>query len=354
MESSSQVQTSLAAAMTLGLKEGNFYRNARLRALNYLLTYPQGCSANCSYCGLSKSRKKSETFIRVSWPTYPLQVLIERSREVTDQVHRVCVSMVTHPKALADLCAAAKQVREQTPYPVSALITPTLVKTFDQMEEIRKAGVDRVGIAIDTATPELFDQYRGKQVKGPHSWEDYWRGVRQAVEVFGPGRVGIHLVVGLGETEQEMVSVIQEAQDLGALTHLFSFFPERGTALENHPQPPLGAYRRIQLARYLINHSLSRQEKMKFNEFGQITEFGLDKEKLEQIISEGEAFMTSGCPGLDGKVACNRPYGNERPSQPIRNFPFPPEEQDRRDIREQLAHYEKGDGVYERGEKGLA
>ena len=333
------VQTSLAAAMTLGFKEGLFYRNARLRALNLLLTYDQGCSANCSYCGLSRSRKKSETFIRVSWPTYPLQKIIDSSQVVTEQVQRVCVSMVTHPKAFTDLCQTAKEVREQTPYPVSALITPTLVKTKEQFEEIQRAGVDRVGIAIDTATEDLFQKLRGRLVQGPHSWEDYWLGIRQAVEVFGRGMVGVHLVVGLGETEEEMVKTIQRAFDLGAVTHLFSFFPERGTALETQPQPPLGMYRRVQLSRYLINESLADAEQMAFNSKGQVFDFGIEPNRLEKIIQEGEAFMTSGCPGHDGKVACNRPFGNERPSQPIRNFPFPPEEEDLKDIREQLLQY---------------
>jgi biotin synthase len=46
--------------------------------------------------------------------------------------------------------------------------------------------------------------------------------------------------------------------------------------------------------------------------------------------------MTSGCPGKDKKVACNRPYGNERPSGPIRNFPFMPEPEDIEEIRMQM------------------
>ena len=57
LSSPDYLQMSLAAAMTLGLKEGLFYRNARLYCLNLLLTYPQGCHANCAYCGLQKSRE---------------------------------------------------------------------------------------------------------------------------------------------------------------------------------------------------------------------------------------------------------------------------------------------------------
>ncbi len=89
----------------------------------------------------------------------------------------------------------------------------------------------------------------------------------------------------------------------------------------------------MQLARYIINREYGRAEAMTFNAAGQVVDFGLD---IEDIVAEGLAFMTSGCPGEDGQVACNRPFGNERPSQPIRNYPFPPEPEDIALIRLQL------------------
>jgi biotin synthase len=198
---------------------------------------------------------------------------------------------------------------------------------------MKKAGADRVGIAIDAATPQLFDQLRGKGVGGPHQWDHYWDVTDMAVAVFGRFYVGIHLIVGLGETEKEMVNAIQKGQDRGAYTHLFSFFPEMGSPMEKHSSPSLGQYRRIQLARWIINESLGSANQMRFDENGKLTNLGID---IEPLIQVGEPFMTSGCPGRDGKVACNRPYGNERPSGPIRNFPFMPEAEDIEEIRKQL------------------
>jgi biotin synthase len=154
-----------------------------------------------------------------------------------------------------------------------------------------------------------------------------------AVSVFGRFYVGIHLIVGLGETEKEMIDAVQRGQDMGAYTHLFSFFPEKGSPMEKHSSPPLNQYRRIQLARWIINESLGSAGQMKFDEQGRLIDFGMDVEPLIQI---GEPFMTSGCPGRDGKVACNRPYGNERPSGPIRNFPFMPDAEDIEEIKKQL------------------
>jgi hypothetical protein len=64
--------------------------------------------------------------------------------------------------------------------------------------------------------------------------------------------------------EKEMVEAIQKAQDMGAHTHLFSFFPEKGSPMEGHPPPSLGQYRRIQLARWIINEGLGSIKQMKF------------------------------------------------------------------------------------------
>ena len=52
MRSPEYVQISTAAAMTLGLMPGRMHRCECTRCLNLLLTYPEGCRANCAYCGL--------------------------------------------------------------------------------------------------------------------------------------------------------------------------------------------------------------------------------------------------------------------------------------------------------------
>lgn len=123
---------------------------------------------------------------------------------------------------------------------------------------------------------------------------------------------------------------------MGGRTHLFSFFPEAESAMASERRPPMGQYRRIQLARHLIDEALGRAEAFAYDPLGRITDYGLPRETLEAIAGTGEPFRTSGCTGRDGEVACNRPFANARPGQPIRNFPFPPDAGDIRRIRRQL------------------
>ena len=336
-ESPEYVQISTAAAMTLKFFPGRFNRGEKLKALNLLVTYNDGCRARCGYCGLSKSRDPEEkTFIRVDWPTVPLNDIIKRTKQHGKHLHRVCVSMITHPKAFEDMLTIMKTFKEETNLGISGLIAPTLIRTDEQINKIKEAGADKIGIAVDAVTPELFEQFRGNGVKGPHKWDHYWKTVERFVQTFGRGNVGVHLIVGLGETEKQMIQTIQKADDLGAKTHLFSFFPEEGSDMEQWSQPPYGQYRRIQLARHLINNNIQRIDTMKFNNKDQLIDFGTNIDNFQEFA---EAFMTSGCAGFDGKVACNRPYGNERPSKPIRNYAFHPEPSDLDQIHQQIITY---------------
>jgi len=339
VESPNAVRLSLAAAMTLGFKRGLFFRDARLHCINLLETYRHGCIASCAYCGLSREREgehAGKSFIRVTWPTHGLDEVIGAMKERSSSFGRICISMVTHPSAARDLVTIARRIREAgLGTPLSALLSPT-VTTAGDLVDIREAGVDRVGIAVDAATPGLFDRLRGDGVKAPHRWDRYWQAFEEAVDVFGQGRVGSHFMVGLGETEKEMALCIQKARDLGGCTHLFSFFPEAGSAMQETQPPAIGQYRRIQIARYLIDEGMAEAGAFTYSGDHRIVGFGVSPEELERVISCGEPFRTSGCPGEDGEVACNRPFANETPGHDIRNYPFAPSAEDIRKIRNEL------------------
>jgi len=330
--------------MTLGLAEGRFYRGARLGCINLLLTYPGGCKANCAFCGLARESRiaasdpRFEKFIRVTWRAYDLAEVTERCAAAPAHVERVCVSMITHPQAKADVLTVCERARAGSGLPVSLLIAPTLLGREDLLR-MQQAGADRIGVAIDAATPALFERLRGRPAGGPHRWDHYWRTFEQALEVFGPGMVGVHLIHGLGESEEDLVRAMDRARGLGGCTHLFCFFPERFSALKDRPQPPANGYRRVQMARWLIDQGQARAADMAFDGQGRLRDFGVSGQALEAALASGRPFLTSGCPGASGEVACNRPFGNERPGPDLRNYPFPLKPDDLALVRRQMAAY---------------
>jgi biotin synthase len=344
MRSPEYVQMSTAAAITLGLVPGKMHRTACTHCLNLLVTYPEGCRANCAYCGLARHREEARdyadrNFIRVDWPTARYDEVIERVRSGSDKGRfaRMCISMITHPDSNADTYALLeKWVRELPQVPVSILSNPTTLEKED-LVRLKRMGADIFTVALDAVTPGIFDRTRGTGVDSPHKYDKYWQAIEWAAEVFGPEKFGAHLIGGMGETEREMLEVCQRIKDLGGHNHMFAFFPERGSLMEDWPACDRGQWRRVQLARFIIDYAGGHLSQMLFDEQGRVIDFGLPDAQLDALIDSGKPFQTSGCPGKDDQEvsACNRPYGDSCPTD-ILSFPFALKRRDVEKVRRQL------------------
>jgi biotin synthase-related radical SAM superfamily protein len=337
---------STAAALTLGIMSGKMHRCECTRCLNLLLTYPEGCRANCAYCGLARHREAERdyadrNFIRVDWPAVPLDRTIEIVARDGDRTpfHRMCISMITHPRSDEDTVTVLKKWTariEPKTLPVSILSNPTTMARAD-VKRLHELGADIFTVALDAATPEIFDRTRGKGVQSPHSWRKYWEILMDAREIFGPQKFGAHIIVGMGETEYDVLQLVQKLVDLGGHSHLFCFFPEKGSLMDHLPATPREQWRRVQLARYLIDYRGVRVESMRFDDAGRVIHYGVPESEMQTVVGEGIAFRTSGCPGKfrDDVSACDRPYGDSPPSN-IASYPFQPNGNDLRTIRRQL------------------
>jgi len=307
------IRVSVGSAIVLGLLEGKLDAEPTTA---YLMTYKTGkCTANCGFCPQARtSHSKAELLSRISWPTFPTKSVLKGIENAVNdgKIRRVCIQALNYPNVFSHLVALVKMIKQCVTVPVSISCQPL---NGGNIQRLAEAGVNRIGIALDAATEKLFDEVKGSAAGGPYNWEDQFRQLQEAVEVFGKGNVSTHLIVGLGETEKEVVRIIQECVDMSVLPALFAFTPIHGTALENNPQPRVESYRRVQLARYLIVNGTARYESMRFDVDGRTTDFSVEKETLKRIVESGKPFLTSGCPD------CNRPFYNEKPSGPIYNYP---------------------------------
>ena len=346
MRSPDYVQMSTAAALTLGIMPGKMHRCSCTRCLNLLLTYPEGCRANCAYCGLARHREADRdyadrNFIRVDWPAVPMAQIVDIVAKdgANSPFHRMCISMITHPRSDEDTVSVLKAWTakiDPSAIPISILSNPTTMQRSD-VAKLKDLGSDIFTVALDAATPELFDRTRGSGVASPHSWKKYWEILEDACDIFGPQKFGAHIIVGMGETEHDVLSLIQRLVDMGGHSHMFCFFPEQGSLMDHLPATPRDQWRRVQLGRYLLDYCGARVEQMRFDDNGRVVDFGLPKAELDAIVDAGIAFRTSGCPGkfADDISACDRPYGDSPPGN-IASYPFQPNKKDIAKIRTQL------------------
>ncbi len=296
----SRINVSIGTAAVLGLADVPM---AVAPTTAYLMLGGR-CLMNCAFCAQAReSRAGAFRLSRVTWPEYDLDSVLDclASAAARGDVRRACLQVTVSADAFAHALALLRAVKEESDLPFDVAILP---RNLDQVRQLLDAGADHVGFGLDAASEQVF-----RRVKGG-SWRGNLALIRESAGTF-PGCVAVHLIVGLGETEREMVERIQWAHDLGVTVGLFAFTPVRGSHLADLPPPSLSGYRRLQAARWLIVHGLSRAEAMTFNGSGRLLDLG------GPLPTTGEPFQTSGCPD------CNRPYYNERPGGVMYNYPRP-------------------------------
>lgn len=321
------IRVSVGSAVLLGLIQGKLVAKP---TTIYLLTYRKGrCIANCGFCPQAReSEGRTDMLSRVTWPVFTLQEVIEGIKRKIDEdkIERVCIQALNYPSVFWDIVKIVESVNKNVNVPISVSCQPLSLR---EMMYLREVGAERVSIALDAATESIFRTVKGEEANGPYTWKNHLNTLMQATKIFGKKRVTTHLIIGLGESEEEAVKTIQYCHDIGVYPALFAFTPIPGTRLEKKPRPPISVYRRVQVAQYLITRDITRYERMIFEE-GRIYSFGVPSETLLRIIENGEPFCTTGCPG------CNRPYYNERPRGPIYNYPQKPDYEEIIKIKEEI------------------
>jgi len=264
---------------------------------------------NCAFCAQARdSHASALNLSRVTWPEFALRQVLSRLPDAVTRglIRRACLQVTVVAGAFEQTLEVVRAVRAVSPLPLDVAILP---RDTAQVRELLAAGVDHIGFGLDAASERVF-----RQIKGG-SWARSL-GLIEGTAREHPGRGAVHLIVGLGETEREMVERIQWAHDLGLVVGLFAFTPVRGTHLAERAPPRLSVYRRMQAARWLIVHNWARLEDMVFDAGGNLEQFGVS------VSIPGDAFRTSGCPD------CNRPFYNEQPSGPMYNYPRPLNEEE--------------------------
>jgi biotin synthase len=333
------VRISTASAIALRFRSGRFTRAFDFGGINLLLNYSDpGCLSDCAYCGLARTRPgtyEDKSFIRVDWPLVSTDELVDRMARHEQKLTRLCISMVTHGHAYRDSVDITRRIRAKVSTPLSILVAPPTLDR-DRIQSFREIGVDMIGVGLDAVTPELFRRHRTDVPAGGLRWEKYWEVIGDARDVFGPWKVNVHTLVGLGETDRDLCQLFVRLCERQIFPYLFSFNPEPDSRMAAAPRASLSRWRRIQLVKHLIENESLRLHRLSFDGDGALVGIRAKRGWIDEHVVRGEAFMTNGCPGPNGEPGCTRPYGSYRPSEPFRDFPFLPLIEDTRGIEADL------------------
>jgi biotin synthase-related radical SAM superfamily protein len=269
------------------------------------------CVRDCAFCTQARSSRASAAALsRVLWPEYSAEHVAQAiaAAHARGEIARACFQVTVGPQHLQRTRQAVALLASHSSVPICASVLP---RSVEDVELLLSAGAERITIALDAACERVY-----RLIKSG-SWSQAMALLESSARLY-PGRLGTHLIVGLGETEREMADCMQQMVDLKVHVALFAFTPVPGTAMADRQPPPLAQYRRMQVARWLIVRRRQRAERFRYvGDEGQLVDYGLSQDDLRNLLRTGEAFQTSGCPG------CNRPYYNERPGGILYNYPRP-------------------------------
>ena len=291
---SSTLRVSLGSAVLLNLtnKKVDY-----LPTTIYVMT-PGKCVRNCKYCTEAKDSSSLPNMLsRVIWPPFPISNVMDRVKD--GNFKRLCIQTVNNKISNKIVENILKEISNYIP--VSVCINTYSEKLIDKLFLL---GAERIGLPIDVVNPKLHKFLRGG---------NFFKKLQFILKMGEKhkGKITTHIIVGLGESDREILSLYEIFTKNSIKVALFAFTPVRGTELQDLNPPDILRYRKIQVATKLIEKGTSLSD----FEFEEDRLLKLPKISIDEL-KKLNPFVTRGCPD------CNRPYYNEKPKGTMYNYPY--------------------------------
>ena len=191
-----------------------------------------GTDEQCGFCGIELTR--GEQTIPVKTPAQ----LAEVCTAARDYDGAVDVTLTTGSINRRDRgalyisrCAAA--IKDASGLPIQVQFEPP--DDLAVLEQVRDAGVDAVGIHIETFDPDVLQRVAAGKAKC--GVEGYFRCWERAVEVFGRGHVTTYVILGMGERAELIEEGCRRAIAMGVYPFVVPLRPVPGTLMADTPAP---------------------------------------------------------------------------------------------------------------------
>ena len=266
-----QIRVSTGSAIALGLMKGSMISEP---CITYLMLTGV-CDAKCSYCTWGMDDYLS----RVRWPEFDVSRL--------KNVNAFCLQTIEKKGLEAELDEVLGRINAKRKDVAISYMTA------EREEILERNSVKSIGIGLDACTEALYRKHKPRL-----SWNRAIESMK--CENF---EVACHVILGLGESDEDFLRFVQDASAMGVKLALFAYTPVRG-------KRPVGSisinrYRTLQLASHLIESGKITIDDLSF-EGGKLV-------SMPEMMDE-RAFLTRGC------GSCNRPFYNERASHEPMNF----------------------------------
>lgn len=203
-----------------------------------------GTDEQCGFCGIELTR--GEPTLSVKSPAQLAEVCAAaKALDGAVDATLTTGSINRRDRGALYLSRCAAAIKDASGLPIQAQFEPP--DDLAVLQQVKRAGVDAVGIHIETFDPEVLERVaRGKAECGV---DGYFRTWERAVEVFGRGSVTTYVLLGMGERLELTLEGCRRAIELGVYPFVVPIRPVRGTLMEDTPTPDpdyvAGIYRSV-------------------------------------------------------------------------------------------------------------
>ena len=183
----------------------------------------------CRFCGIELSLDNQNT---VSRKTPEQLAQTARKAKTIDNIRHVVLTtgIATKPESeFSILTQSARAIKKQTGLPIHAQFMPP--RDMDRLRELKDAGVDTVGIHIESFDARLLHDLA--PIKAAIGFTRYRQSWEAAVRLFGPNQVSSFILAGLGETPENLIRGSDLLADMGVYPFVVPLRPIPGSRMEN-------------------------------------------------------------------------------------------------------------------------
>jgi molybdenum cofactor biosynthesis enzyme MoaA len=171
----------------------------------------QDCMYDCKFCA---SRKLDKRITKNLSPERIVQMAIDASKRHGFKAVAFTSAVVDSPeKTVERMLFVVRETRKALP-DVPIGVEPYISKLSD-VDAFKAAGADEIKLNIETFDPKRFAKVCGKL-----HYDLILEALDHAVEVFGKGKVTTNLLVGLGESDQNLLDGVKYFAERGIVATL--------------------------------------------------------------------------------------------------------------------------------------
>ncbi|WP_298668730.1 radical SAM protein [uncultured Methanofollis sp.] len=197
------------------------------------ITLTSSCIFSCRYCAVPGHAGRTKS----------AEEVVAMVRSVLGRIDAISLTSGVAGSIAEEERRTLEVVRALVPFglPIGVSIYPTR----DSPRLLKEAGATEVKFNLEAATPGLF-----AEMCPGLEWNLVWEVLEESVRLFGKNHVQSNVIVGLGESDEEMAAAVRRLCSTGVIPVLRPLTPSAG----------LAHFRRPSAERLLKLYAIAREE----------------------------------------------------------------------------------------------